>query len=250
MNVGSPRQRRSGGAAVRRALAALAALAALVAGRPSDALGQSAAAAPSASGARVELALGAAWLGGLDLGVREAVLASNGVPTGPGSTLFRADAALTGSPALDARLGVRLTPTITVEGTFTWARPDLSVRIADDRETGDRVVAREVLDQFTLGGGLAWSLPRWRLADRFVPFVSAGAAYLRQLHEGRALVDAGAVYHAGGGVRWPLRDRSAGWVRHLGARLEASGVVRTGGVEFADGLRLSASAGASVTLGF
>lgn len=233
-----------------RTLTTLVALAGLVAGRPADAAGQSAPLARPGSGARFELALGAAWLGGLDLGVRNAVLTSNGVPTGSSSTLFRADAALTGAPALDARLGVRLTPTLTVEGTFAWARPDLRVRIADDPEAGGGVEAREALDQFTIGGGLTWSLPRWRLAGRFVPFMSAGAAYLRQLHERRSLVDTGAEYHAGGGVRWPLRDRPAWWIRDLGARVEATGVLRTGGVEFEDGLRFSASAGASVTMGF
>jgi hypothetical protein len=57
--------------------------------------------------------------------------------------------------------------------------------------------------------------------------------YLRQLHEGRLLVETGTTVHFGGGVHYWWRTGGRGR-RPLGARGEARVVRRSGGIEFND----------------
>jgi hypothetical protein len=88
-------------------------------------------------------------------------------------------------------------------------------------------------------------MSRWRLGDHATPFVSAGAGYLRALHEDRVLVDEGALWHLGGGIDLVLRPSQS---RALGVRLDARAVFQRGIVD--DDVHAAPVFGASAFLRF
>jgi hypothetical protein len=64
-----------------------------------------------------------------------------------------------------------------------------------------------------------------------MPFATAGAGYLRQLHEGATLVQTGRTYHVGGGATIALLSRDRGqWLKQMGVRVDVGAEVRNGGV--------------------
>ena len=77
------------------------------------------------------------------------------------------------------------------------------------------------------------------------PFISAGAGYVRAVHEDRILVDEGVLWHAGGGVNLVLRS-SPGTT--LGLRLDARALFQSGVVN--GGVHASPAVGASAFLRF
>jgi hypothetical protein len=68
--------------------------------------------------------------------------------------------------------------------------------------------------------------------QRTVPFILAGAAYLRQLHEENALVETGQVYFAGGGVKHLFALRPGSRLAGLGIRADARVCYRRNGFSF------------------
>ena len=69
---------------------------------------------------------------------------------------------------------------------------------------------------------------------QLVPFAGGGAGYLRQVHEGLALIEDGHVYHLGGGVIRDLVTRAHGIVRAAGLRADARVYFLSGGVSVTD----------------
>jgi hypothetical protein len=167
---------------------------------------------------RFEATVGGLWLSGADLGGDVAELRANRVPPAP-FQLFITDARADAAPGVDARLGFWLTRDIAVEGGFVFARPPLETRITGDAEGAPALAVSEDVDQYFIDANVVWLVDRFRFWE-LVPFVSGGAGYLRQLHEGRTLVETGQVYHVGGGVRHWLRMTDRGWIRGMGVRLE------------------------------
>jgi hypothetical protein len=74
------------------------------------------------------------------------------------------------------------------------------------------------------------------MGGRLLPFVAAGAGYLRQLDDDQVLTneDPAAVYHVGGGVKYFFMQRPRGFFRGLGLRGDGRLYVRSGGVELDD----------------
>ena len=76
-----------------------------------------------------------------------------------------------------------------------------------------------------------------------MPFVYGGAGYLRELHEGEALVEEGLEYHAGGGIKvWFGSGRFA-------FAATSGFLFRDGGFDFEDKRRVVPEAGASLVCG-
>jgi hypothetical protein len=71
-------------------------------------------------------------------------------------------------------------------------------------------------------------------SGRGVPFLTAGAGHLRELHEGNELVETGTVYQGGGGIKYWF---GAG-ARRLGLRAEVGLMSREGGAAGATERRL------------
>ncbi len=109
--------------------------------------------------------------------------------------------------------------------------------------------AVERLDQYLIDGGVVIRLNEFRM-EGWVPFVTAGAGYLRQLHEGLTLSEHGHLFYVGGGVRRVLLLRPKGFFRGLGARGDVRLNILSGGVTVEDKRRNHFSASASVFVVF
>jgi hypothetical protein len=162
--------------------------------------------------------------------------------TGAGPyTLFGSDSRLGAGIGLHARIAAYLTPRFAVEGGVRLTRPVLSVDLSGDVEGAPNQVAEERLTQYVFGGSALWHFGEVQRA-RVVPFVAAGAGYIRDLHEGNELVETGTEYHALGGVKVWFSERP----RRLGLRGEAGVSIRDGGFDFREGRRTLPVASASL----
>jgi hypothetical protein len=207
---------------------------------------------PAASQARrFEVSAGAAWLDGAGLGSADARLRPGGGSGSTGSfTLFATESRAASAPGFDARVGYWITPTLAIEGGFVRSQPELQTTISGDFEGAADLTVAEQLDQYFIDANVVWVLDRLRLGERTAPFVAGGAGYLRQLHEGRTLVETGQVYNVGGGLRHTLYSGTTGWVRNLGARVDARAYVLVGGVQLEERPRTHAALSGAVFVTF
>jgi hypothetical protein len=147
---------------------------------------------------------GLVWSGSYGIGDAAAQLRGNGPGASPPAlTLFTAKSRITSVTAPELRIGFAVTPRTAVEFGAALTRPRVGVAIGGDAEAPSQQLAGEKLEQYLFGGGITWQLPI-RVSARLAPFVSGGAAFLRQLHEDRTLAETGQVYYAGGGARYWL----------------------------------------------
>jgi hypothetical protein len=139
-----------------------------------------------------------------------------------------------------------------VEGAFMYARSRVETRIRGDVEGAPSITASEDLSQYLIEGSAVAHLPSLAFGGGGVPFVMAGAGYVRHLHERRALVDTGTSYHAGGGIKYLFSRRPRGLIRGLGLRADARVYFRQGGFDFdeEEPVRIFAAAGAGLILAF
>lgn len=198
---------------------------------------------------RFEATAGALWLNGASLGSGEAVLRANQVPAG-GFTLFETNTRAAAAPGFDARLGYWLTRTIALEAGLVFMQPALRTRITSDAEGAEGLTVEERLDQYFIDASVVVLIDAWRFGERTVPFVSGGAGYLRQLHEGLTLVETGQVYHGGAGLRHWLRRRDRGFVRALGLRVDGRVYVLAEGAQLDDRPRTHAAISGAVFVTF
>jgi len=195
-----------------------------------------AAAAQTGTG-RFDVSVSGLWNGGYALDRRNAIETTNQVGGGD-FVLFETDSEVTGGAGLEARFGVRLGSTFSVEAGGSWTRASLVTRVSGDFEGAPSLDVRSDFTQYVIDGALVARLERLAMAGgRVVPFLEAGAGYLRQLHEGNLMVETGAVYHGGGGVFVWLRSRPGGWLNRLGLRVDVRVTSRTGGIDVTDDRR-------------
>jgi hypothetical protein len=184
---------------------------------------------------RLEISAGAAWLGSLTFG---SASATETTPSGNAFNLFTTSSEVGSAAAFDARVGVRIAGTVVVEADATYARPELRVTTANDVENAPSVTAVERLQQYMIGGGATWYVPR---RSRIVPFVTGGGGYLRQLHDRALLVETGTYYQVGGGVLYLLSSDQGHRLKASGIRADVRAVILSDGVAF-DGGRHAAPA--------
>lgn len=185
------------------------------------------------------ISLGGGWvgadaLGSVTAGSRAAGL---GTLTPPAFTLFQTESTLDGAPRADAAIAVPVTQTLAVEIAGSIARPTLTTSISRDAEGAPATSASERIDEYTVGARVLYDLPRWTFGRRFRPFVAAGGAYLRQLHDEQVLVETGQVWSAGAGLRVWLRGPGPRRGPSIGLTAETGWSWRTGGIAFTDGAR-------------
>ena len=159
--------------------------------------------------------------------------------------LFTADSTLGSLLGFEARIGVRLLPAVRIEATGSYGASDLKIALNSDAESAAAITATERIAQFTIEGAAMIELTRWHVGAHGAPFISAGAGYVRAVHEDRILVDEGVLWHAGGGVNLVLRS-SPGTA--LGLRLDARALFQSGVVN--GGVHASPAVGASAFLRF
>ena len=227
-----------------RARAAIVATAIL--GLGSEARAQVVAAEP---GARLEVEGGVGVLEGGSLGTGDANLRPSR-QTGQPFRLFTASSRFERARAFHVRAAYALTRRFGVESRLTIAHPDIRTTITADAESAPRTVGTERIDAYLVDAGLVMMLYRFGIARRAVPFVSGGAGYLRQLHEGQTVIEQGQVYYAGGGIKSWLTVRDHGLIRAAGLRADVRMNLLRGGISFGESPRPQLAVSGGVFVGF
>lgn len=189
----------------------------------------------------LEIGGGVLWSRGYDAGGRAALETRNTTAgTGP-LTLFETESQMLSATGVGAQVGVYLGRRLSAEGVFKYSRPILRLRAASDFENADSLNIDGQVATYVVGGSVLYHFGD----GRFVPFVSGGGGYLRQLDEGNAVLVTGSEIHAGGGVK--IWFRSA---RRLGLRLDAEVSSRDKAVAFEQKRRIIPTLGAGVSVRF
>ena len=200
---------------------------------------------------------GVVWSGGYDIGDATARLRGNAPgATPPDVTLFTAESRITPATSPELQVGFGATDRLAVEFGLAFTRPHIAVTIAGDAEAPSQELPGERLEQYVIGGGVTWQLPI-RVGTRpirlgtptLAPFVSGGAAFLRQLHEDRTMAETGQIYYAGGGARYWLKG-GHGAGRAYGLRGDARVNFRRKGIDFEDKMRIYPTFSVSMFVGF
>jgi hypothetical protein len=182
---------------------------------------------------RIEASIGGLWLGGAGFGDARAELRGSETPSTP-FNLFTTSTRAESAGGLDVRVGYWLTRALAVEAGVVISHPTLRTQVSADAESAPALDVDERLDQYFFDVSGVLLIDALRIGSRTVPFVSGGGGYLRQLHQGRLLVETGQVYHAGGGIRHWLWQRDQGFVRAAGVRADARLYVLVKGVDLRD----------------
>jgi hypothetical protein len=120
--------------------------------------------------------------------------------------------------------------------------------VSSDAEASGSFTISESIDQYVFDGGVAIRLDEFQ-AMGLMPFVSAGAGYIRQLHEGDTLVEEGQLFYAGGGFTRVFFSRPQGFIRAAGVRADLRLNILSLDLE-ADSSRLQGSLAGSVVFTF
>jgi len=185
--------------------------------------------APAPQAHHVQIMAGLLWIGGANLGSRDANLRSNAPGSLPPSfILFNAATEMKAAPGFEVRGGFAITPTWAIEAGGSYATPKMVSTISQDPERAGTVTVSQQTEHFAFDAGVLWRTPI-HLGGRFRPYVTTGAGYLRELHEDRVLLATGQRYFVGAGGEWWLRG-GHGRGKTLGLRSELRSVWRTGGI--------------------
>ena len=194
----------------------------------------------------LQLGAGVGFFGGAALGDADANLRTS---SSDPYQLFATSSRQAGTIALDLHAAIDLTRRFGLEAHTLFARPDVHTSVSEDAESAPSVDAVERLDQYLIDGGIVIRLSELRMKS-WEPFASAGAGYLRQLHEGLTLSEHGHLFYFGGGVRRVLVLRPKGFLRGLGARGDVRFSMLSGGVTVEDEMRNHFSGTASLFVVF
>jgi hypothetical protein len=182
---------------------------------------------------RIEAGGGAGLFGRADFSAADANLRTR---DGGDFRLFSTTSAMAAAAHVETRAGFWFTRRYGVEVRFGFSRPELRTSISSDAEGAPSAEVAEQIDQYIVDGAFVMMLDGLR-AGPLVPFVSAGAGYLRQLHDGQTLVEQGTVYRVAGGIKHWLFARRSGLLKSAGWRADAGLTVMTGGVSLDDAAR-------------
>ena len=165
---------------------------------------------------RLQVGAGIGWLGGSAFGEQPADLRT---ASGGPYRLFQSETDLASSGSFEARVGILLSRRYGVEGRVAMSKPELQAVVTSDAEATGSFTIAETVDHYAFDGGVIVRLPELE-GMGLTPFASAGAGYVRQLHEGQALVESGHLFYVGGGFTRPLFSRSQGLVRAMSVRAD------------------------------
>ncbi len=196
---------------------------------------------------RFEFGVGVRWTGGASLGP---VAAGEATPSGSAFSLFSSHTTFGSTTGVEGRFGARLTRWLHVETAASYGRPQLTTSITGDFEGAPSTSAAESLVQVRVEGGVLVPLRHARIGTRAVPFLAAGAGYLRELHEGQTIVETGRSYYVGGGLNYALKVRPARRFDTIGVRLDARASIKSGGISLDGATHVAPSFGTSLFVRF
>jgi hypothetical protein len=174
-----------------------------------------------------EVGGGVTWAGSFTGPASTAELTRNGESSG-GFDLFSTESEIRNGVGIGASLAFYLSPAIAVEAGLRYSQPVLTYRLADDVENAPPVSAEETLSRYVITASVIWHFRRLTSAHRIVPFIAGGGGYVRDLHEGNALIETGGEFHALGGVTYWLGTGR----RRFGLRGQAGFSLTSGGFDF------------------
>jgi hypothetical protein len=185
---------------------------------------------------RPEVSIGGGWVGAAGLGGADANLRANTSAPQP-LRVFSTSTRIAGAPTLQADVAFAFNRRWGIEGSVVKSAPELRSSISGDSEGAPALQVVERIDQYVIEARVLIMLDEVRLGRRTIPFAAAGAGYLRQLHEAHTVIEEGAAYHVGGGLKHWLLVRDRGVVRAAGVRLDARLYVLASGITFDDNPR-------------
>jgi hypothetical protein len=193
---------------------------------------------------RLQVSVGAGWLGGSEFGEQPADLRT--ASSSP-YRLFESETHLGGTGFFEARVGFALTKRYAIEGRAAIAKPELQTTVSSDAEASGSFTAVESIDQYIFDGGVLVHLDEWQ-AFGLMPFAIGGVGYVRQLHDDQQLVETGHLFYVGGGVTRGLFSRPQGFIRSGSIRGDLRLNVLS--LELEEDSRLQGSVSASLVLTF
>ncbi len=208
-------------------------------------LGTATLAAQPPPGGRVEVGTGFSWFGAVRF---DPINATQAIPQGGRRVVFRTTSESESSAGPDVRIGFRLTPRLQVESVVARSSTRLSTHISGDVELAPDTTASESVTQYLIGGGVVLHLSP-RRSGRLAPFASAGVGYLRQLNEGRTLIEVGRSFYIGAGTHYMLRSGGSS-LKSAGLRADVRALIVEGGVALDEARHVLPSLGASLFLRF
>jgi hypothetical protein len=188
-------------------------------------------AAPGFRPRQISVAVGASVVSSYPVGDLTASLRRNSTGTPPPFTMLQASSEFERIVGFESRINVGVTPAFAIEVGGGYSTPRLTVTVASDPELSGSATASEQINQYVVDVSGLYQLPI-AVGRRARVYAVGGMGYLRQLHEGRLLVETGTTVHLGGGLQYWLRHRAAG--RAFGTRVEGRYVRRQGGIDFED----------------
>ena len=194
--------------------------------------------APTFRAGQIVVSGGAMLVGGYPIGDLTVSIPRNGPGAQAPLPILRAQSRIERAGAVEARVAVGIARVLGIEVGGTYSKPQLGVTVSQDPELSGGAVVTEQLDQFGVDVSGIYQLPI-SLGRSARPYAIGGGGYLRQLHEGRLLVETGQTFHLGGGLQYWLRSSPRG--RAMGIRGEVRFVRRTGAIDFEDQARGFAS---------
>jgi hypothetical protein len=212
---------------------------------PSVAAAQGYVRSPAPRRGSIEVGGGITLLPGFDMGGRTADLTTSSPTTR--FDLFTTESRVGAFMGVHGRIGYYFSSSISVEASVRFARPELSVDLSGDAESAADVTATETASHYVFGGSVLFDLRGASFArGHGVPFVSGGAGYLRELHEGNLLVETGTEYHATAGLKyWFGTGRN-----RFGLRVEGGVSAREKGFDDEDGRRVQPMVAAGLSYAF
>jgi hypothetical protein len=198
---------------------------------------------------RFEVDAGGGWLGGARLGSGDANLRAP-APAPATFRLFSVDSRFAAAPTVHLKAGFAFSRRLGVEAGVTLSHPELRASVTNDAEAAPAITIAERIDQYSVDASVIVMIGELALGRRTLPFAAAGAGYLRQLHEGRTVVEEGQVFHAGGGIKHWLMARDQGFISGAGLRVDVRLYLMSGGIAFEDHPRPHGAVSGSVFLTF
>lgn len=175
---------------------------------------------------KYEVSAGVRWVGPTAVGSE---LANETAPGGAPRALFSSHTRLDSSLGVKAGFGVRLSRAIRAEMAAAYGTAQLSSKVSADAEQVADTTVRTPVKQLGVEGGILAQRSRWR-ARTVQPFVAAGVGYLREMYDGRTLIETGSAVYVGGGLYYVRASARPRHIRATGLRIDLRGSVRRGGV--------------------
>jgi len=201
----------------------------------------------------VEIGGGLDWVGVSDLGTPDATMTRNEPGTPTRFTFFKVDGQIPTAVSLKTWVGVNVSPTWGIEGGFQYSRPTIRATISGDAE-GVESGALSVgsFSQYLTEANLILHANAGRFdQQQTVPFLLAGAGYLRQRDREKVQTETGRIYQVGFGFKWVAGISRSRRARGPGMRLDLRYVVRDGGFDFQENARRSfVTAGLTALMAF